>query len=100
MHRLEKIFYVNVDANLYAVAVLKDGTVVGHIPRKISQICLLFLARGGAIVCTPTGGRRYSSDLPQGGLEIPCKLKFTGKSKEVQKVKTLFAHKINRVSAN
>ena len=53
------------DADRYAVAVLKDDTVVGHIPRKISQICSLFLARGGAIVCTPTGRRRYSSDLPQ-----------------------------------
>ena len=79
------------------MAVLKDGTIVGHNPRKISRICLLFLARGGAIVCTPTGGRRYSSDLPQGGLEIPCKL---SKSKEVQKVKTLFARKINRVPAH
>jgi len=86
------------DAGRYAVAVLKDDTIVGHIPRKISQICLQSLARGGAEVCTPTGGRRYSSDLPQEGLEIPCKLKFTGKSKEVQKVKTLFAHKTNRVS--
>ena len=85
------------DGNRYAVAALKDDTIVGHIPRKISQICLLSLARCGAIVCTPTGGRRYSSDLPQGGLEIPCKLKFTGKWKEVQKVKTLFARKTSRV---
>ena len=61
------------DVDRYAVAVLKDDTVVSHIPRKISRICSLFLAKGGAIVCTPTGGRRYSSDLPQGGLEIPCK---------------------------
>ena len=56
---------------------------------------LCFLARGGAITCTPVGGRRCFSDLkfPQGGSEIPCKLVFTGKSKEVEKVKTLFAHK-------
>ena len=46
------------DADRYAVAVLKDDTVVGHIPRKISRICSLFLLRGGAIVCMPTGGRR------------------------------------------
>ena len=81
------------NADRYAVAVLKDDTVVGHIPRKISQICSLFLARGGTITCTPIGGRRYSSDLPQRGWEIPCKLAFTGKSKEVEKVKTLFARK-------
>ena len=56
---------------------------------------LCFLARGGAITCMPVGGRRCFSDLklPQGGLEILCKLVFTGKSKEVEKVKTLFARK-------
>ena len=47
------------DQDRYAVAVLKDDTVVGHIPRKISQICS-FLARGGAITCTHIGGRRCS----------------------------------------
>ena len=30
------------NADRYAVAVLKDDTVVGHIPRKISRICSLF----------------------------------------------------------
>ena len=73
------------------MAVLEDDTLVSHIPRKIFQICSLFLAMG--ITCTPIGGRRYSSDLPQEGLEIPCELVFTGKSKEIEKVKTLFAHK-------
>ena len=80
------------DANQYGVAVLKDDTVVSHIPRKISRICSLFLARGGAITCIPIG-RRYFSDLPQGELEIPCKLAFTGKLKEVENVKTFFARK-------
>ena len=36
-----------------------------------------------------TGSRRYSADLPQGGLEIPCKLIFTGISKHIEKVKKL-----------
>ena len=36
----------------------------------------MFLRRGGAIRCTVTGARRYSADLQQGGLEIPCILKF------------------------
>lgn len=26
----------------FAVSVLKDGVIVGHVPRKISSICLLF----------------------------------------------------------
>ena len=39
-------------------------------------------------VCT-TEKRRFSEDLPQGGLEIPCILSFEGASKEIHKVKEL-----------
>ena len=55
----------------YAVAVMKDDTVIGHVPRKFSRVCSLFLRRGGNIICVVTGTWRYSVDLPQGGLEIP-----------------------------
>ena len=71
----------------YAVAVKRGGIIVGHLPRKISRLCSLFLRRGGVILCTVTGGRRYSEDLAQGGLEIPCTLLFKHELKEVQKVK-------------
>ena len=50
----------------YAVAVEKNGTVVGHLPRKVSRVCALLLKRGGNIQCTVTGKQRYSDDLPQG----------------------------------
>ena len=73
----------------YAVAVKKDGVIVGHIPRKISRVTFLFLKRGGSLQCTVTGRRHYSSDLPQGGLEIPCKLLFSGRSKDISKLKIL-----------
>ena len=39
---------------------------------------------------TVTGTRRYSSDLEQGGMEIPCKLIFKGPFSELQKVKKYF----------
>ena len=55
----------------FAVAVMKDGTVVSHVPKKISSVCSLYLRRGGSIICRATGSRRYSEDLIQGGLEIP-----------------------------
>ncbi len=71
----------------YAVAVVKSGTIIGHLPRKISKLCSLFLSRGGSISCTVTGGRQYSADLPQGGLEIPCSLLFKAKAKEMLKFK-------------
>ena len=40
-------------------------------------------------MCTVVGIKRYSSDLVQGGLEIPCSLVFTGKAKEITKMKKL-----------
>ena len=69
----------------YAVAVTKNGTIIGYLPRNFPRVCLLFLRRGGSIRCEVTGGRRYSADLPQGGLEIPCRLLFKGKAKSVKK---------------
>ena len=77
----------------YAVAVLKDDVVVGHLPRHLSQILSLFLLKDGTIDCVVIGGRRYSSDLPQGGLEIPCKLIFNGKRDDIKKLKHLLARK-------
>ena len=73
----------------YAVAVKKDGCVIGHLPRKVSRVCSLFLRRGGSIHCMVTGRRRYSVDLPQGGLEVPCLVVFAAKPKEIQKLKQL-----------
>ena len=63
----------------YAVAVIRSGLVVGHLPKKISRVCSVFLRRGGTIYCIVTNTRRYSADLPQGGLEIPvATLHFEG----------------------
>ena len=73
----------------YAVAVLQDRNTVGHLPRKISAACSLFLQRGGSIRCIVTGERCYSSDLPQGGLEVPCMLRFNGQLNDVLKLKKL-----------
>ena len=67
----------------YAVAVVRNGRTVGHLPRKLCRLCALFIRRGGSISCSVSGRRRYSSDLPQGGLEIPCVLVFKGESKEI-----------------
>ena len=73
----------------YTVAVVKgNDTIVGHVPRKISAVCWLFLGHG-SITCTVTSARRFSSDLPQGGLEVPCKLLFKGPKTFVRKVKKL-----------
>ena len=79
-------------ADRHAVAVKKDGSIVEHLPRKLTRVCSLFLRRGGTIGCTVTGQRKYSADLPQGGLEIPCSLVFKATPKEIQKLKKMWKH--------
>ena len=59
--------------DLFAVAIVKEGEVVGHVRREISSSCSLFLL-SGTITCKVTGSRQYSHDLEQGGMHIPCKL--------------------------
>ena len=76
-------------ADPFAVAVVKNGVTVGHIPRKISSVCSLFLRRNGVMTVLTTQRRRFSADLPQGGLEIPCVITFEGAGKEIQKVRKL-----------
>jgi len=61
----------------YAVAVHKSGCVVGHVSKRISTLCYMLLRRSGAKSCAVTGTRRYSYNLQQGGMEIPCQLKFS-----------------------
>ena len=39
---------VNNTSDHYAVSVKKDGAIVGHLPRKISRLCSLFLRSGGS----------------------------------------------------
>ena len=76
-------------ADPFAVAVIKSGAIVGHVPRRISSICSVFLRRNGSIMCRVTGSRRFSVDLVQGGLEIPCTLVFEGSSTLSAKAKAL-----------
>ena len=78
----------------YAVAIKKPidviYVVVGHVPRKISSICSIFIRRGGTIHATVNGHCRYSADIPQGGMEVPCILTFTALcSSEGEKTKKL-----------
>ena len=61
----------------YAVAIRKSAHVIGHVPRKISAACSLFIQRGDTLTCIIIDScHQYSADLPQGGLQIPCKLEF------------------------
>ena len=75
--------------------------VVGHMPRKICPVCSIFIQRGGSITCTVSDRRRYSADLEQGGLEIPCKIKFsTSSSVEKEKAEKLVTAALSNNETN
>ena len=42
---------MNNEKDRYSVAVKEASRVVGHLPKKISCVCSLFLRRGGIITC-------------------------------------------------
>lgn len=74
----------------FAFDIKNSSEVVGHVPRFLSSICSIFIQRGGEIVCRIIGARRYSGDLPQGRMEIPCILIFKYQSiKECSKTEHL-----------
>ena len=44
----------------FAVAVTRNNTIVGHVPRTFSSLCSIFLRKGGSVMCEVTGRRQYS----------------------------------------
>ena len=62
----------------YAVSIINNDVVVGHVLKELSQTFWLFIERGGEISCKLTG-RRLRSPLLQGGMEIPCICALRGK---------------------
>ena len=74
----------------FAVAVIKAGQTVGHMPIEISKISWYFLQRRtNNINCIISEKRKRSEK----GLEVPCTYVFTGKPSHVQKLIQLFMNK-------
>ena len=74
---------------------------MGHVPRKISSTCSLFLRHEGIITCKITDPKiRYSRDLEQGGLEIPCMLPFQGECELLAKVQKLLSLSMKNILLN
>ena len=72
----------------YAVAV-QNASITGFILLLATfhdpspPFVIVFIRRNGPLTCQVTGPRRYSADLSQGGLEVPCSYTFsTHSSKE------------------
>ena len=79
------------------MAVVISSTVVGHLPKKLSPMYSLFVRRGGVVRCCVAGRRRYSNDVPQGGLEIPCVFNIGQKVQELRESKETVCHNYNNM---
>ena len=78
----------------FAVAVMKDTNVVGHVPIEYSRVLWYFLQRRHSIVvCKITGSRRLS-EVRGKGLEVPCEYIFKGQTKHVEKLILVFTAKL------
>ena len=72
----------------FAVAVLKDGEVVGHIPRALAKTTSFFLRYDGNVVFCEVSGERVNRGV-QLGVEVPCIYKFYGCQSHIKKLKAL-----------
>ena len=70
--------------DVYAVAVIFDDAVVGHLPREFSRVAFYFLQHGGRITCEIAGSRKLS-DVHNKGLVVPCLYTFWGKPAVIKK---------------
>ena len=82
----------------YAIALINSELVaVGHLPKFVSKLAHFFVKHAGKIRCEITGSKRYSSDLEQGGLEIPAKIIFQNSNKRIiEKMKKKLAPVIEK----
>ena len=61
----------------YVIALINsESATVADLPKFMSKLAHFFVKHAGKIRCEITGSKRYSSNLEQGGLEIPAKTIF------------------------
>ena len=81
---------LNNEHDQYAVAVIREGDVVGHVPQTVSRVIFFFLGYVGNVgFCEVTGPR-----LNRGvglGVEVPCVYKFYGRQSHVGKLEELLS---------
>lgn len=72
----------------FAVTVMRDGSVVGRVPREFSHAYWTFMEDGGRIKCEVTGQRKRGK-----GLELPCVYKFDGSVSQIEELKKSYKRK-------
>ncbi len=76
----------NNEHDQYAVDVVKDDVVVGHVPQEVTRVSYYFIRHGGQMKCQITGRRKLGK-----GLVVPCIYCYSGPSRILKKLKTLHA---------
>ena len=71
----------------YAIAIISNNQTVGHVPKFLSKLTFCFLKHGATLTVKVTGERRYSFDLPQGGMDIPAFIYKSEKKELIQQMK-------------
>ena len=85
----------NNEYDRHAVAVTKNDSIVGHVPRELATTLYFFLKRRGSrAMCVITGHRKYGI-----GLEVPCVYKVEGPTKVVKKLRKLINSRDHKSSA-
>ena len=77
----------------FAVAVVKDDQIVGHMPKDISKLCASVLLSGGKINCTVTGKRENKR---KNGLEVPCGYQVRGPKHRTEKIQCMIEEHLLR----
>lgn len=87
---LEELTLQTEDGNEHdkpAVAIMKEGCIVGHVPCSIAKVfCFFFLKRGGEITYQVIGKRKLGV-----GLEVPCMYLYSVSARMIERGNTLLA---------
>ena len=76
------------------MALKYSGVTMGHVPKFLSKITYFYIRNGGKLLVRITGRRRFSNDLPQGGMELPALYKFKSKNSKALLRKLLMSIKM------
>lgn len=76
-----------------AIKVVKDGTIVGHVPRKFAKVFTYVLMSGGHIVSKVTGPRQNKRN---NGLEVPCRYRIKGHKKCIYNAECIIQEMLTR----
>ena len=79
----------------YAVKVLKENEVVGHVPREISKCCTSAVLCGGTIKWEITGKRQNKRG---NGLDVPCKYILKGPLHMISNVEMIIKDYLSRTT--